>query len=164
MGTRDKIKPLEELTVELERLRTRGTTFVFTNGCFDLLHVGHVRYLREARALADRLVVAINTDASVARLKGPGRPIQCASDRAEILAALACVDFVTFFGEETPLAVIERLRPDVLVKGADWPVDKIVGRECVEATGGRVATIPYVEGMSTTEIIRRIREGVHAGS
>jgi D-beta-D-heptose 7-phosphate kinase/D-beta-D-heptose 1-phosphate adenosyltransferase len=129
---------------------------VFTNGCFDLLHVGHIRYLREARRLGDLLVVGINTDGSVRRLKGPSRPVQPEQDRAEILAGLACVDYVVSFDQDTPLGLIEGLKPDVLVKGADWPIDRIVGREVVEGSGGRVVTIPYVPGVSTSALIERI--------
>jgi rfaE bifunctional protein nucleotidyltransferase chain/domain len=129
---------------------------VFTNGCFDLLHVGHLSYLSEARALGDCLVVAINTDESVHAIKGPTRPVLSQQDRAEILAAMEMVDFVTFFGEPTPQQIIEELQPDVLVKGADWPIDGIVGREVVWARGGQVINIPIIEGISTSEIISRI--------
>jgi D-beta-D-heptose 7-phosphate kinase/D-beta-D-heptose 1-phosphate adenosyltransferase len=159
-----KILSLEDLSRELAPARRGRAKVVFTNGCFDLLHVGHVRYLREARRMGDILVVGVNTDASVRRLKGPSRPVQPEQDRAEILAGLACVDHVVLFGEDTPLAVIERLRPDVLVKGGDWPVEAIVGREVVEASGGKVATIPYVEGMSTSALIERIRKAAGAPS
>jgi len=132
---------------------------VFTNGCFDLLHVGHVRYLQQARELGDALVVGVNSDASVRRLnKGPGRPITPARERAEILAALACVDFVTIFGAATPLRLIRTLGPDVLVKGGDWALDAIVGREVVESRGGRVVAIPFVKNRSTTATIGKIRK------
>ncbi len=151
------IESWDRLEDELKRLRARGQKVVFTNGCFDLLHVGHVRYLRAARRLGDLLLVALNTDRSVRKLKGPTRPVQPQGDRAEILAALECVDLVTFFDEPTPLRLIERMLPDVLVKGGDWPVDRIVGREAVEAAGGRVVTLPYVPGVSTSELIERIR-------
>ena len=130
---------------------------MFTNGCFDLLHIGHVRYLQEAQALGDALVVGVNSDASVRRLKGPGRPLTPAKERAEILAALACVDFVTIFGATTPLQLIRALGPDILVKGGDWPVDAIVGREVVEGRGGEVVAIPFVKDRSTTRTISRIR-------
>jgi D-beta-D-heptose 7-phosphate kinase/D-beta-D-heptose 1-phosphate adenosyltransferase len=131
---------------------------VFTNGCFDLLHVGHVRYLQAARELGDALVVGVNSDASVRRLgKGHGRPVTPERERAEVLAALGCVDYVTIFGAPTPLALIRKVRPDVLVKGGDWPVERIVGREVVEARGGRVLSIPLVPGKSTTAILKKVR-------
>ena len=152
----DKFRSPEDLSAELVAHRTKGARIVFTNGCFDLLHVGHIRYLQQARRMGDLLVVGINSDESVRRLKGPSRPMQPEQDRAEILAALECVDYVVSFDQDTPIAVIERLRPDVLVKGADWQVDRIVGREVVEGSGGRVATITYVEGISTSALIERI--------
>ncbi len=151
-----KIRSADELSLEIAPERRKEAKVVFTNGCFDLLHVGHVRYLRQARRMGDLLVVGINTDESVRRLKGPSRPVQPERDRAEILAGLACVDYVVSFDEDTPLALIRRLRPDVLVKGADWPLDEIVGRDVVEASGGRVATIDYVKGISTSALIERI--------
>lgn len=151
-----KFQSLEDLSAELVNRRTRGARIVFTNGCFDLLHVGHIRYLQQARRMGDLLVVGINSDDSVGRLKGPSRPVQPEQDRAEILAGLECVDYVVCFEQDTPIGVIERIRPDVLVKGADWPVDRIVGREVVERSGGRVATITYVEGISTSALIERI--------
>jgi D-beta-D-heptose 7-phosphate kinase/D-beta-D-heptose 1-phosphate adenosyltransferase len=139
--------------------RAAGARVVFTNGCFDLLHPGHVRYLEAARALGDVLVVALNDDASVRRLKGPGRPVLRVAERAEVLAALAAVDHVIVFPDDTPLALIEALAPDVLVKGADRAADDIVGRESVASRGGRVERIDLVPGASTTDLIRRIREG-----
>jgi D-beta-D-heptose 7-phosphate kinase/D-beta-D-heptose 1-phosphate adenosyltransferase len=151
-----KIRSLDDLCLELDTRREKGAGIVFTNGCFDLLHIGHIRYLQEARRMGDLLVVGINTDASVRRLKGPSRPVQPEQDRAEILAALACVDYVVSFDQDTPIVLIERLKPDVLVKGADWPVDKIVGRDVVEQSGGRVATVSYVKGVSTSDLIERI--------
>jgi D-beta-D-heptose 7-phosphate kinase/D-beta-D-heptose 1-phosphate adenosyltransferase len=159
-----KIKSPDQLAQALETHRGRGKTVVFTNGCFDLLHVGHVRYLRQAKNLGDLLVVGINSDSSIRRLKGPARPVQPQQDRSELLAALACVDFVTLFDEDTPLTLIELLRPDILVKGADWPPERIVGKAIVEQGGGRVVTIPYVEGASTSELIKRIREGGGTGT
>ena len=151
-----KIMKREALAQELQTVREAGRKVVFTNGCFDLLHVGHLGYLSEARALGDCLVVAINTDHSVHAIKGPARPVLPQEERAEILAGLEMVDFVTFFGEPTPQQIIEELQPDVLVKGADWPIDGIVGREVVWARGGKVINIPIVKGISTSEIISRI--------
>jgi D-beta-D-heptose 7-phosphate kinase/D-beta-D-heptose 1-phosphate adenosyltransferase len=147
----------EELLRVRARLRAGGRRLVFTNGCFDLLHVGHVRYLSEARALGDALLVAINSDASVRALKGAGRPILNESERAEILAALEAVDFVTVFDEDSPRALISEVLPDVLVKGGDYRLDEIHGREEVERAGGRVLSLPFVEGASTTGIIERIK-------
>jgi rfaE bifunctional protein nucleotidyltransferase chain/domain len=154
--TRSKIKGRSALAKILREARRRGKKVVFTNGCFDLLHVGHVRYLERARRMGDLLVVGLNSDASVRRLKGPTRPIVNQQERAEVLGALACVDFVTFFEEETPLRLIETLSPDVLVKGADWAEEKIVGGETVRRKGGRVARIKMVPGASTTKIVERI--------
>lgn len=151
----DKILPR---TVLLQRFgRPREGGLVFTNGCFDILHRGHVEYLHRARALGDILVVGVNTDASVERLKGPGRPIVPQDDRALILAGLESVDAVTLFHEDTPRALIGALLPDVLVKGGDYSMDRIVGREEVEAAGGEVRTIPFITGRSTTELIHQIR-------
>ena len=134
-------------------------TVVFTNGVFDILHPGHVRYLRDARALGDLLIVGMNSDRSVKALaKAPGRPVNPESDRAEVLAALAAVDAVVIFDEDTPHAIISALQPDVLVKGADWGEDAIVGRDVVEARGGKVVRIALAEGYSTTAIIQRVRE------
>jgi len=137
--------------------RASGARIVFTNGVFDLLHPGHVRYLAAARQEGDALIVAINSDRSVRAIKGPTRPLMPERERAEILAALACVDAVTIFDEETPAAIIERVQPDVLVKGADWAADAIVGRETVERRGGRVVRIPIERGWSTTSTVARIR-------
>ena len=141
-----------------EDLRAAGRRLVFTNGCFDLLHVGHVRYLREARALGDALLVAVNSDRSVRALKGAGRPVLSESERAELLAALSSVDFVTVFDEESPRALIAEVLPDVLVKGGDYALEEIHGREEVERAGGRVVALPFVEGASTTSIIERLRK------
>ncbi|MCB0391133.1 MAG: D-glycero-beta-D-manno-heptose 1-phosphate adenylyltransferase [Bdellovibrionales bacterium] len=135
-----------------------GKKVVFTNGCFDILHIGHVRYLQEAKSLGDILVVAVNMDASVKKLKGPSRPIQNENDRAEILAALECVDIVTLFAEETPYEIIKKLRPDVLVKGGDWPIEQIVGHDIVQSYGGKVLSLNFVEGHSTTQIIKKSQE------
>jgi D-beta-D-heptose 7-phosphate kinase / D-beta-D-heptose 1-phosphate adenosyltransferase len=138
--------------------RPRNERVVFTNGCFDILHRGHVAYLYAARALGDSLVVGLNTDASVRRLKGEGRPVVAEDDRAYVLAGLGCVDAVTLFDEDTPAELIADLLPDVLVKGGDYSPDAVVGRDVVEANGGRLVLIPFVTGRSTTEILHRIRE------
>jgi rfaE bifunctional protein nucleotidyltransferase chain/domain len=137
--------------------RRRGERVVFTNGCFDLLHLGHVRSLEQARALGDRLVVAVNSDASVRSQKGAGRPIVPERQRAEVLAGLACVDWVVLFAEPTPLATIEALRPDVLAKGGDWPLAAIVGRTAVEGWGGRVVRLREVAGVRTSAIVERVK-------
>lgn len=148
----------DELIAIRARLKREGKQVVFTNGCFDLLHLGHIEYLKEAKNLADILVVGINDDASVGRLKGPPRPITPQDDRTAIIAALASVDYVCLFSEDTPLELITALKPDVLVKGADWAVDAVVGKALVERLGGTVKTIPFVPNRSTTEIIAKIRE------
>lgn len=135
----------------------RSGTLVFTNGCFDLLHPGHVAYLDEARRLGDHLVVGVNTDASVRRLKGAGRPLVAQDDRALVLAGLASVDAVTLFDEDTPLELLRALVPDILVKGGDYDLDTIVGRDVVEAAGGQVRVIPFLPGHSTTALVERIR-------
>lgn len=139
------------------RLRAQGRVVVFTNGVFDLLHAGHVRYLETARGFGDALIVAVNSDASVRAIKGPERPINPDRERAELLASLAFVDAVVIFGEDTPAGIIERMQPDVLVKGADWSAEAIVGRETVERRGGRVERVKVEEGLSTTAIIARVR-------
>jgi rfaE bifunctional protein nucleotidyltransferase chain/domain len=141
------------------RTRAAGGTVVFTNGVFDLVHPGHVRYLAAARALGDALVVGVNSDRSVRANKGPARPLNPERERAEVLLALSCVDAAVVFDEETPHALIVRLQPDVLVKGADWAADNIVGRDVVEARGGRVVRMPIEAGFSTTELIRRAALG-----
>lgn len=140
-----------------EDVRAVGGTVVFTNGVFDLLHPGHVRYLREARALGDALIVAVNSDSSVRANKGPGRPINPERERAEVLLALESVDAAVIFDEETPQAIISAVKPDVLVKGADWGPDDIVGRAVVEAHGGRVVRIELAPGFSTTALIDKVR-------
>jgi len=151
-----KILSLDQLRMERERLRQAGRRVVFTNGCFDLIHPGHVNYLQEAHRLGDALIVALNSDRSVRELKGAKRPILDQNERAEVMAALSCVDYVTIFDESTPREIIAALLPDVLVKGGDWDVDRIVGREEVEAAGGRVLSLPFVEGCSTSDVIERI--------
>lgn len=157
LGSKNKIiLDHKQLAETLKRERAAGR-IVFTNGCFDILHVGHVRYLQEARRQGERLLVALNTDASVRKLKGPTRPIQHEMDRAEIMAALECVDFVTLFDEETPLQLIELLGPDVLVKGGDWTPDKIVGSTFVLSRGGEVKSLAFQPGRSTSSIIEKIK-------
>jgi len=146
----------------LQSWRAAGERIVFTNGVFDLVHRGHVEYLEDARALGDRLVVGTNSDESVRRLKGPERPLQPEDERAEVLAALECVDLVVIFGDDTPLRLIEAVAPDVLAKGGDWALEEIVGREFVEARGGRVVRVPLREGLSTTSLIDRIVAGKSA--
>lgn len=158
-----KIKTVDELIPLLQSHRQDGATIVFTNGCFDLLHIGHIRYLQQAKSFGDLLIVGINSDASVRQLqKGPLRPIIPDHQRAEVLAALDCVDFVVMFEEPDPLRLIQALTPDVLVKGGDWSLDQIIGREHVEAHGGRVQTIPLVPDISTSRIIDRILEASQA--
>jgi rfaE bifunctional protein nucleotidyltransferase chain/domain len=148
---------IEEGAALATKLREQGRRIVFTNGVFDILHPGHVRYLQHARSLGDALILGLNADASVRRNKGPERPINPQAERAEILEALACVDAVVLFEEDTPDRVIKAIQPDILVKGADWGEHAIVGRETVEARGGKVVRVPIEEGYSTTEIIRKIR-------
>ncbi len=155
-GVREKIRTFSALLEDREQLRRAGKRLVFTNGCFDLLHPGHVRYLQEARALGEALVVALNSDRSVRVLKGETRPILNQDERAEVMAALAAVDYVVIFDDETPQALIAALLPDVLVKGGDWPIEQIVGRAEVEAAGGLVLSLQFTEGASTTDIIERI--------
>jgi len=157
-----EILTLDEAILRFGREKRSGRRVVFTNGCFDLLHPGHIGILEQARALGDVLIVGLNSDSSVRQLKGAGRPVLPERERAEILSALESVDAVVIFDEPTPREVIARLLPDVLVKGADWPGDQIVGREEVEAAGGRVVSIPVIPGYSTTEILRKIREGAPA--
>jgi D-beta-D-heptose 7-phosphate kinase/D-beta-D-heptose 1-phosphate adenosyltransferase len=156
-AARTRILSTERARAEVRAARARGERVVFTNGCFDWLHVGHVRSLEQARRLGDRLLVALNADASVRRLKGPGRPLVPARQRAELVAALACVDWVVIFRQDTPAALIRALRPDVLAKGADWPRDRIVGREDVEGWGGRVVRLRRVAGSSTSRLLARAR-------
>ncbi len=151
------VTPAEAVTV-VQRLRADGKTIVFTNGVFDLLHPGHVRYLQQARALGDVLIVGVNSDRSVRSIKEPGRPFTPEAERAEVLAALACVDAAVIFDEDTPHAIITAIQPDILVKGADWAEDAIVGRDVVEARGGRVVRMPVEPGYSTTAIVQKIRD------
>jgi D-beta-D-heptose 7-phosphate kinase/D-beta-D-heptose 1-phosphate adenosyltransferase len=153
-----KIIRRSEITALVESLKVQKKKIVFTNGCFDLLHAGHVRYLTEARAQGDCLIVGLNTDRSVNRIKDPHRPLIPEDQRAEVLAALSCVSYVVFFEEPDPLTLIEAIKPDVLVKGADWSEDDIIGAGLVRSYGGRVFRVALVGGISTTEIIRRIVE------
>lgn len=154
----DKIMTPAQLVPVLEQARAQNKRIVFTNGCFDLMHIGHTRYLQAARALGDLLVVGVNSDASVRSLnKGSDRPIVPEAQRAEVLASLGCVDYAVIFSEPDPGELIAALEPDVLVKGGDWAINQIVGRETVEARGGLVTTIPLVPGMSTTSLLQRIR-------
>lgn len=158
VAMQDKLKTRAELSKVLADRRKKGQRIVFTNGCFDLLHIGHTRYLQAARELGDVLVVGVNSDGSVrAQKKGTGRPIVPEAQRAEVLAALGSVDYVVLFDEPDPGRLIAELQPDVLVKGGDWAPDRIVGREVVEARGGTVRTIPLVPGVSTTDLVNRIK-------
>ncbi|MBQ27373.1 MAG: D-glycero-beta-D-manno-heptose 1-phosphate adenylyltransferase [Nitrospiraceae bacterium] len=153
----DKFVILQELPAIVEQCRARGQRIVFTNGCFDLLHVGHVRSLQAARRLGEILIVGLNSDISVSQLKGPQRPIVSENQRGEVLAALTCVDYVVVFSEPDPLRVITAVQPDVLVKSTDWDPKEIIGREVVEARGGSVLSVPEVTGISTTILIERMR-------
>lgn len=158
MNTPSKILTPDALESELIQVRASGKKIVFTNGCFDILHLGHVRYLSLARSHGDILVVGLNSDESVERIKGPHRPIVEQGQRAEVLAALWFVDYVTHFDEADPLMLIKRLRPDILVKGDDWPLDRIIGADFVQKNGGRVVRVPVVPDISTSIIIQRIKE------
>jgi D-beta-D-heptose 7-phosphate kinase/D-beta-D-heptose 1-phosphate adenosyltransferase len=154
----EKVVPLQQAYSVVDELKRRGKRVVFTNGCFDFLHPGHTHYLAEARRLGDVLIVAVNSDSSVRALKGPGRPVFPAEERAEILAALESVDYVTVFDDLTPQAVVARMLPQVLVKGADWEPSEIVGRAEVEAAGGRVVSIPVLPGFSSSALIQAARK------
>ena len=153
---KEKTKAREALCTIVEDLKGKGKRIVFTNGCFDLLHVGHIRYLEEAKSLGDVLVVGVNSDDSVRSLKGPKRPIVPEGERAEILSGLGCVDYVTLFDEPDPLALISLLKPHILVKGGDWTKETAVGREVVEQRGGEVVILPFVKGSSTSKLIETI--------
>lgn len=154
-----KIQTLEQLPATLERWRQAGDRVVFTNGCFDILHYGHLHYLAEARDLGDRLVIGLNSGASVQRLKGPTRPINDELTRTHLLAALQVVDAVVIFDEDTPLELIRLVQPDVLVKGGDWRPEQIVGSDLVLAQGGKVLSLPFIQGYSTTNIEQKIKNG-----
>ncbi len=157
LSARRKITTLPVLAKRVERAKQVGECIVFTNGCFDLLHVGHVRSLEQARGLGDLLIVAINLDASVRRAKGPGRPVLPAAMRMELVAALECVDWVVGFRADTPIRLIRELQPDILAKGGDWALDSIVGRREVESQGGRVVRLQIVPGLRTSDLIEKIR-------
>ncbi len=152
-----KIMDLEKAQKQVAAWRINDDRIVFTNGCFDLPHPGHVQYLAQARDLGNRLVVGLNSDASVKKLKGPDRPVQNQNSRALILAGLATVDLIVIFDEDTPLNLIKAIQPDVLVKGGDWPTDQIVGADAVKANGGQVLSLPFTEGHSTSELIEKMR-------
>jgi rfaE bifunctional protein nucleotidyltransferase chain/domain len=156
--SRDKVLTHPDAIQAVQEVQASGKTVVFTNGCFDLLHVGHLHSLEEARAHGDHLIVALNSDSSVRSLKGPSRPAVPLSQRMPLVAALACVDWVVSFETATPLALIRELKPDVIAKGGDWEVDDIVGASDVESWGGRVERLSEIEGVRTSEIIRRIRQ------
>ena len=157
LDAKSRVVSLRQLLPTVRRLRRQGKTVAFTNGCFDLLHAGHLDYLEKIKRRADCLIVGINSDASVRRLKGSGRPILPLQERARLLASLKPVDYVTAFSEPTPFALIQAIRPNLLAKGGDWQKEKIVGRHIVESSGGKVLVIPYLKGHSTTGLIRRIR-------
>lgn len=151
-----KIKTISQMKPLISRLKTQGQKVVFTNGCFDILHVGHIRYLRKAKTQGDVLVVGLNTDRSVKMIKGEKRPVMPEKERAEVLSALEIVDYVVLFDEPDPLRLIAALKPDILVKGADWPKSRIIGREIVEKSGGRVVRVPLVTGASSSGVIEKI--------
>jgi D-beta-D-heptose 7-phosphate kinase/D-beta-D-heptose 1-phosphate adenosyltransferase len=152
----NKIYPKEKLKEEIEKLRKKGKRIVFTNGCFDILHVGHTRYLKEAKKLGDVLILALNSDVSIKSIKGAKRPLIPENERADVVASLEAVDYVTIFNELTPLELIEYIKPDILVKGGDWTEEQVVGRESVRKWGGKVMIVPEMKGASTTNIVGKI--------
>ena len=152
----EKVQSRDQIRATAARAKTQGKKIVFTNGCFDLLHVGHLRVLREAKKLGNILIVAINSDRSVREIKGVDRPVVPGKERAELIAALEMVDYVTLFDEADPIPLLREIKPDVLVKGGDWGEAGVVGRELVEGWGGKVAVIPFLEGHSTTNIIEKV--------
>ena len=156
MNSTDKIFTLPELLEQLQLWRNQGQKIVFTNGCFDLLHLGHVDYLEKARQLGDKLVLGLNTDCSISRIKGPSRPLQDEMSRARVMASLLFVDAVVLFDSDTPLELIKAVQPDILVKGDDYSIEQIVGHEIVLKAGGEVKTVPLVTGYSTTNIVKKI--------
>jgi rfaE bifunctional protein nucleotidyltransferase chain/domain len=153
-----KLKSLEIIKNEINALQQQGKKIVFTNGCFDILHAGHVDIFQQARNLGDALVVAVNSDISIKKIKGEKRPVVPQAQRMQVLAALEAIDYVVIFEEENPLKIIKEIQPDILVKGGDWPVETIVGREIVEKKGGKVLSIPLMEGISTTNIIEEVKK------
>jgi D-beta-D-heptose 7-phosphate kinase/D-beta-D-heptose 1-phosphate adenosyltransferase len=155
---KNKVLSLEQLIQNVEMLKNQNKTIVFTNGCFDILHAGHVKYLQQAKAQGDFLIVGLNSDLSVSSIKGPKRPIVNETHRAYVLSGLACVDFITIFEEPDPFNVIQHVRPNILVKGADWAENDIIGSDIVKSSGGQVKRIHLVPDISTTEIINRIKE------
>jgi rfaE bifunctional protein nucleotidyltransferase chain/domain len=157
LNVSDKVKGLDELETLTAAARTNGKIVVFTNGCFDLLHRGHIYLLREAKALGDLLVVAINSDESVKAIKGPTRPILAETDRLELIASMEMVDYVLLFDEPDPYNIISILQPHILVKGGDWSTEEVIGGDLVQENGGKVVVVPYLKGFSTTEIIAKIR-------
>ncbi|WP_116545022.1 D-glycero-beta-D-manno-heptose 1-phosphate adenylyltransferase [Pontibacter virosus] len=156
MNSKDKILSLPDLQVQVQAWHNQGQKIVFTNGCFDILHLGHVDYLEKARQLGDKLVLGLNTDASISRIKGPSRPLQDEMSRARVMASLLFVDAVVFFDEDTPLELIKAVQPDILVKGDDYTIENIVGQDVVTARGGEVKTVPLVKGYSTTNVVKKI--------
>lgn len=159
----NKIKSRRQIKTTIDKLKKEGKRVAFTNGCFDILHYGHIKYLKDARGMADALVVGLNSDSSVRKIKGSSRPINAQLDRAKVLSALCDVDYVTIFNEETPLKLIKLLGPDVLIKGGDWKKEEIVGADFVKSYGARVVTVPYLKGYSTTELLGKIREDKENG-
>ncbi len=157
-GLKTKLKPLGIIKNEIKALQQQGKKIVFTNGCFDILHAGHVDIFQQARNLGDALVVAVNSDISIKKIKGEKRPVVPQVQRMQVLAALEAIDYVVIFDEENPFKIIKEIQPDILVKGGDWPVETIVGRELVEKKGGKVLSIPLMEGISTTNIIEEVKK------
>ncbi|RAU84203.1 D-glycero-beta-D-manno-heptose 1-phosphate adenylyltransferase [Pontibacter arcticus] len=160
MNSNDKIFALPALEQQLNVWRGQGCKIVFTNGCFDILHLGHVDYLEKARQLGDKLILGLNTDASISRIKGPSRPLQDEMSRARVMASLLFVDAIVLFNEDTPLELIKAVQPDILVKGDDYSVENIVGQDIVTAKGGEVKTVPLVKGYSTTNIVKKIENNI----
>ncbi len=156
--SKEKIKSIEELQKIVSEVKAQNKKIVTTNGVFDILHIGHIRYLQEAKKQGDVFIMAINTDASVKENKGPKRPLNTENDRAEALAALECVDYVTFFSEKTPVKILEKIKPDIHVKGGDYKIEQIIEKETVEKSGGKIILIPEIEGYATTSLIKKILE------
>jgi len=154
-----KLKTWDEIARTVKELKAAGEKLVFTNGCFDIIHAGHVQYLEEAKALGDILIIGLNSDSGVKRIKGDDRPVNSELDRAIVLSAFSAIDYIVLFQEDTPLDLINLIKPDILVKGGDWPVDKIVGADIVKANGGQVKTLQFKAGNSTTNIIEKIKNG-----